>query len=232
MAQLPSDSIDLILTDPPYGAGTANKWDSIIPLDMMWYPLKRLIKPKCPIVLTSMQPFSSMLVMSNQKMFAYEWVWRKSRNAGALNIKKMPGKSHEIVLVFCTSKCTFVYNAQNLVRFDKLSSQCDTIAGRNYGKTTACSYVQRYTNYPRDVLEIPSEGKTVHPTQKPVALMEYVINTYTNEGDTVLDFTMGSGTTGVACANLNRRFIGIELDPKYYMIAKKRIQDALATLQS
>lgn len=190
----------------------------------MWEQLKRIIKPNGAIVMTAAQPFSSALVMSNAPMFAYEWVWVKTKITGVLNAKRMPVRKHEQVLVFCDRKSTGTYNAQGLIpcdieREDKISHSSD-----NYGKRGGVRYRQSFTNWPRDVLEIPSEGKTIHPTQKPVALMEYLIKTYTDEGETVLDFTMGSGTTGVACKNLNRNFIGIELDENYFEIAKKRIE--------
>jgi len=226
MAKLESKSIDMVMTDPPYGT-TACKWDSIIPLEPMWEQLKRLIRPNGAIVMTASQPFTSVLTCSNIEMFSYEWIWVKSKITGVLNAKKMPVRKHESILVFSDNKATGVYNAQGLIacdikRKDKVKHSSD-----NYGKRGGVEYTQKYTNWPRDVLEIKSEGKTVHPTQKPVALMEYLIKTYTNEGDTVLDFTMGSGTTGVACKNLNRSFIGIEKDDEYFKIAKNRIEKAV-----
>ena len=220
MKEIPDGSVDLILTDPPYGT-TACKWDSVIPLEPMWEQLKRIIKPNGVIVLTASQPFTSVLVCSNLSMFAYEWVWVKSKITGVLNAKKMPVRKHESVLVFCDRKCTGTYNAQGLVRKGTVTKQGGN--SDNYGNRSSDDYVQEFTNWPRDVLEIKSEGNTVHPTQKPVALMEYLIKTYTNENETVLDFTMGSGTTGVACKNTGRNFIGIELDEKYFEIAKRRI---------
>lgn len=220
MKEIPDGSVDMILTDPPYGT-TACKWDSIIPLEPMWEQLKRIIKPNGAIVMTASQPFTSVLVCSNLSMFAYEWVWVKSKITGVLNAKKMPVRKHESVLVFCDRKCTGTYNAQGLVRKGTVTKQGGN--SDNYGNRSSDDYVQEFTNWPRDVLEIKSEGNTVHPTQKPVALMEYLIKTYTNEGDTVLDFTMGSGSTGVACVNLNRKFIGIEMDDKYFDVAKNRI---------
>ena len=220
MKEIPDGSVDLILTDPPYGT-TACKWDSVIPLEPMWEQLKRIIKPNGAIVMTASQPFTSVLVCSNLSMFAYEWVWVKSKITGVLNAKKMPVRKHESVLVFCDRKCTGTYNAQGLVRKGTVTKQGGN--SDNYGNRSSDDYVQEFTNWPRDVLEIKSEGNTVHPTQKPVALMEYLIKTYTNEGETVLDFTMGSGTTGVACKNLNRNFIGIEKDETYFKIAQDRI---------
>lgn len=223
MRSIPDGSVDMVLADPPYGT-TACKWDSLIPFEPMWEQLKRVIKKRGAIVMTASQPFASALVMSNAKMFAYEWVWVKSKITGVLNAKKMPVRKHEQVLVFCDSKATGTYNAQGLVLNGKITKQGSN--SDNYGARSLEPYVQEWANWPRDVLEIASEGKTVHPTQKPVALMEYLIRTYTNEGETVLDFTMGSGTTGVACVNTGRKFIGIELDETYFGIAQRRIQGA------
>lgn len=217
---LSDKSIDLILADPPYGI-TASKWDSIIPLEPMWKQLKRICKPSGVIVMTASQPFSSLLVCSNLKMFCYEWVWVKSKITGVLNAKKMPVRKHEQVLVFSHTKVTKTYNAQGIV--PKMSTTKQGGNSDNYGERNKTAYFQEFTNWPRDVVEIASEGKTVHPTQKPVALMEYLIKTYTNQGDTVLDFAMGSGTTGVAAANTGRKFIGIELDESYFEIAQNRI---------
>ena len=220
MKQIPDGSVDMVLADPPYGT-TACKWDSVIPFEPMWEQLKRVTKKNGAIVMTASQPFTSALVMSNPSMFAYEWIWVKTKITGVLNAKKMPVRKHEQVLVFCECKATPVYNAQGLVPKGTVTKQGGN--SDNYGSRSSEPYIQDYTNWPRDVLEIASEGKTVHPTQKPVALMEYLIKTYTNEGETVLDFTMGSGTTGVAAKNLNRNFIGIELDEEYFNIAKERI---------
>lgn len=223
MKEIADGSVDMILTDPPYGT-TACKWDSIIPLEPMWEQLKRVIKPNGAIVMTASQPFTSALIISNVNMFSYSWVWVKSKITGVLNAKKMPVRKHEDIIVFCDRKTTGTYNAQGLKPKGTITRQGGN--SDNYGKRSSAPYIQEWTNWPRDVLEIKSEGKTVHPTQKPVALMEYLIKTYTNEGETVLDFTMGSGTTGVACLNTNRNFIGIELDPEYSKIAEKRIEEA------
>lgn len=223
MKTLPAGVVDMVLTDPPYGT-TACKWDAVIPFKPMWEQLKRLAKPTAAIVMTASQPFSSALVMSNPKMFCYEWVWVKSKITGVLNAKRMPVRKHEQVLVFCLTKSTPVYNAQGLQKKGTVTKQGGN--SDNYGERNQVEYIQEYTSWPRDVLEIKSEGKTQHSTQKPVALMEYLIKTYTNEGQVVLDFTMGSGTTGVACANLGRRFIGIEKDPEYFEIASERIAKA------
>ena len=217
MKQLPDKSVDMILCDLPYGT-TKNKWDAIIPFDELWKNYNRIIKDRGAIVLTATQPFSSKLVCSNIENFSYEWVWVKSKITGVLNAKKMPVRKHEQILVFNKPK---MYNPQGLVLNGTVTKQGSSSS--NYGKRDTKQYIQEFSNYPRDVLEIASEGKTVHPTQKPVALMEYLIKTYTNEGDLVLDNCMGSGTTGVACKNTNRNFIGIELDEKYFNIAEERI---------
>ena len=219
MKQIPDGSVDMVLCDLPYGT-TQNKWDSVLPLDQLWHEYKRICKGV--IVLTAAQPFSSALVLSNIDQFKYEWIWVKSKITGVLNAKKMPVRKHEQVLVFA-SKPT-IYNAQGLIRKGTITKQGGN--SDNYGERSSADYVQEWTNWPRDVLEISSEGKTVHPTQKPVALMEYLIRTYTHEGMTVLDNCFGSGTTGVACANTGRKFIGIEMDENYFEIAKGRIDKA------
>lgn len=221
MRDLPDSSVDLILCDLPYGT-TQNKWDAVIPFDALWREYNRVCSG--PVVLTAAQPFSSALVMSNPSRFRYEWIWVKTKITGVLNAKKMPVRKHEQILVFYGSQPT--YNAQGLVSKGTVTKQGG--CSDNYGKRSSDEYIQEWTNWPRDVLEIASEGKTVHPTQKPVALMEYLIRTYTNEGDVVLDNCMGSGTTGVACANTGRRFIGMERDAGYFEIASKRIAEAFA----
>lgn len=220
MKEIPDGSVDMVLADPPYGT-TACKWDSIIPLGAMWTELKRVVKSNGAIVMTAAQPFSSILGASNIKMLRYSWVWKKSAATGHLNAKRMPMKNHEDVLVFYSKQP--IYNPQGLAAYGKVVRRGGN--GGCYGKSGK-SNIQESTGYPRTVQEFNSEGKTVHPTQKPVALMEYLIRTYTNEGDTVLDFTMGSGTTGVAAVNTGRSFIGIEMDEGYFEIAKKRIEDA------
>jgi site-specific DNA-methyltransferase (adenine-specific) len=218
MTTIPDGSVDMVLTDPPYGT-TACKWDSVIPFEPMWEQLKRVTKKSGAIVMTASQPFTSALGASNISELRYSWCWRKSASTGHLNAKRMPMSDFEDVMVFYRSQPT--YNPQGLVPFGKVTRRGGN--GGCYGDSGK-SNLQEFTNYPRRTLDIASEGKTVHPTQKPVALMEYLIRTYTNEGETVLDFTMGSGTTGVAAKNLNRSFIGIELDPDYFQIAKQRIE--------
>lgn len=216
MKDIESGSVDMILTDPPYGT-TACKWDSIIPLDPMWEQLKRIIKPNGAIVMTASQPFTTTLIASNIKMFKYCWAWEKSKPTGHLNAKKQPLKTYEDVVVFYSKQC--LYNPQGIKQTDKMVSRTNR---GNYGECSKTTR-QTVTNYPRNILKFPTING-LHPTQKPVALMEYLIKTYTNEGETVLDFTMGSGTTGVAAKKLNRNFIGIELDEGYFQIAKDRIE--------
>lgn len=219
MKNLPDGSVDMVLTDPPYGT-TACKWDTIIPLEPMWEQLKRITKKNGAIVMTASQPFTSVLGASNLHMLRYSWVWRKSAATGHLNAKRIPMSDFEDVVVFYVKQPT--YNPQGLIPYNKTTRRGGN--GGCYG-VSGKENLQEWTNYPRRIVEFKSEGKTVHPTQKPVALMEYFIRTYTNEGETVLDFTMGSGTTGVAAKNLNRSFIGIELDEGYFNIAKERINN-------
>lgn len=220
MKNIPSGSVDMVLTDPPYGT-TQCKWDSIIPLEPMWEQLKRIIKPNGAIVMTASQPFASVLTCSNLEMFRYEWIWKKTKATGHLNAKRMPMKTHEQVLVFYRKSVK--YEPQGTKRCDKIVKRGSN--GCNYGKSGVLN-IQTVEGYPRSIQLFKSAGRTLHPTQKPVALMEYLIKTYTNEGETVLDFTMGSGTTGVACKNLGRDFIGIEKDDKYFEIARERIGSA------
>ena len=221
MKEIQSGSVDMILADVPYGT-TACKWDSIIPLEPMWEQLKRIIKPNGAIVMTAAQPFSSILGASNIRNLRYSWVWEKSAATGHLNAKRMPMKNHEDVLVFYKKQPT--YNPQGIREFGKVIRRGGN--GGCYGKSGA-ENLQQFTNYPRTIQKFASEGKTVHSTQKPVALMEYLVKTYTNEGETVLDFTAGSFTTGVACVNLDRKFIGIEMDEKYFEIGSNRVLEAV-----
>ena len=231
MKNIPNGSVDLVLTDPPYGT-TACKWDSVIPFEPMWEQLNRIIKPNGAICLFGIEPFSSALRMSNIKHFKYDWIWDKKNTSGFLNAKKKPLSRHEVISVFSKSKLgIFTYNPimrkgkmQKKGSFHKKSSDC-------YSKHESVVYFND-EYYPTSILDVGTvyRNKNVHPTQKPVALLEYLIKTYTNDGETVLDFTMGSGSTGVACLNTNRRFIGIELDEGYFNIAKKRIEEAVNDL--
>ncbi len=217
--------VDAIITDVPYGV-TACKWDSIIPFEPMWAKIKSSLKSRGAFVTTASQPFTSALVMSNPKWFRYCNYWIKSP-VGFLNSKKMPLLNVEDILIFCSGMTT--YNPQGLVSVNikKKNGKSKSERGKkglstHNGGRLVGEFTQEFTNYPRQTIQISNE-KGLHPTQKPVALYEYLIKTYTNEGDTVLDFCMGSGTTGVACINTGRNFIGIEKDEKYYNIAKERL---------
>ena len=212
---LKEKSIDFVLTDLPYGT-TNCKWDNVIPFDEMWNELKRVIFDNSCVALFGAEPFSSALRMSNIENFKYDWIWQKTNVMGFLNAKKRPLKETEIISIF-NSK---IYKPQNLKKNLKGKNR----KGKNtdvLGKYEAINNSE-FTNYPKTIIKFKSE-RGLHPTQKPVALLEYLIKTYTNENDTVLDFTMGSGSTGVACKNLSRDFIGIELDKDYYKIAKQRV---------
>ncbi|MDF9611871.1 site-specific DNA-methyltransferase [Bacillus cereus] len=221
MRRIPDKSIDMILCDLPYGT-TQNKWDSIIPLDKLWEQYTRIIKDDGAIVLTAQTPFDKVLGAANLKMLKYEWIWRKNKATGHLNAKKMPMKEHENVLVFYKKLPT--YNAQGLIKKDVPTIRKGGSGnGTNYGKSDKDA-IQEYGNYPKSCIEFPMDTGTFHPTQKPVALFEYLIKTYTNEGETVLDNCMGSGTTAIACMNTNRNFIGFELDREYFEKATQRIE--------
>lgn len=223
MDAIADKSVDLVLCDLPYGT-TQNKWDSVIPLDAIWTAYKRVIKPNGVIVLTAAQPFTSAVVMSNPHMFKYQWVWDKSQVTGFLNAKKQPLRRHEDVLVFYERQPTYNPQFTEGAAY-KINRKHSTT---NYGTQTENSTESDGRRYPTSVLSIPQPREVGgHPTQKPVALMEYLIRTYTDVGATVLDNTMGSGTTGVACVNTGRKFIGIEKDNGYFGIAKSRLADAL-----
>ena len=227
MKNIPDVSVDLILTDPPYGT-TACKWDSVIPLSEMWEQLKRIIKPNGAIVLFGSQPFTSKLICSNIKMFKYEWIWEKDGGSNFATTKYQPMKEHENILVFSKSKTNYYQQKQERIggRKGKISKTKDS--GRNnsvYGSQKGgLEFEVSELRCPRSIQRFNRE-RGLHPTQKPVALLEYLIKTYTQENETVLDFTMGSGSTGVAAKNTNRSFIGIELDENYFQIAKERIEN-------
>ena len=244
MDRLISDGVvvDAIITDPPYGT-TACKWDSIIPFDEMWLRLNKLIKPNGAIVLFGSEPFSSALRTSNIKNYKYDWTWKKSKPNGFQHSKNKPMKTIENVCVFSLAPMghksllgsnRMEYNPQGIISkgitsVKECSHRGNTMGGDGVSSSRPNQVGREYeafTNFPSDFLEYNNvTGKnSIHPTQKPVALMEYLIKTYTNENELVLDFTMGSGTTGVACINTNRKFIGIELDKEYFNIAKKRIE--------
>lgn len=236
---LAAGSVDLVLTDPPYGT-TACAWDAVIPFEPMWREVRRVLKPRGAAVFTASQPFTSAIVMSNIGWFKYCLVWEKTRATGHVHAKNKPMKKHEDVIVFSPgttvhasqSATRMTYNPQGLVK--KAAPTVRKSGGASSSVMSARpshrDVLQEFEGYPGSVVQVPSEGATVHPTQKPVALMEYLIRTYTNEGETVLDFTMGSGTTGVACVNTGRNFIGIERDPGYFAIAEGRIAAAVSEM--
>ena len=237
MAKIPDGSVDMVMCDPPYGT-TSCKWDSIIPLEPMWEHLKRVTKKNGAIVMTASQPFTTTLIASNREMFKYCWYWKKSKPNGWQHSKNRPMTAIEEVCVFSHAPMGHInqlkekrmqYNPQGISKSGE-----KIVSSVKHGRTMGARPNQigvkyeSYTGFPHNVLEYANMvgSKAIHPTQKPVALMEYLIKTYTNEGETVLDFTMGSGTTGVACVNLNRNFIGIEKDDKYFNDAKDRIEQA------
>lgn len=245
MNELPDASIDMILCDLPYGT-TNCSWDSIIPFEPLWEQYRRVIRGNGAIVLTASQPFTSALVMSNIGWFKYQWVWKKNRATGHVHAKNKPMKIHEDICVFSSgvtlhdgqSENRMDYHPQGLIELPagmKTRKRNDAgdnsvMAKRTSHKETSCTH----TGYPVSVIEFPvdvNNGKRVHPTQKPVSLMEYLILTYTNKGDRILDNCMGSGTTGVACVNTMRDFVGIELDQKYFQIASDRINQSLMLVE-
>ena len=241
MKRIPDGSVDMILCDLPYGT-TACKWDTIIPFEPLWEQYERVIKDNGAIILTAAQPFTSVLVMSNPKIFRYQWYWNKNKVTGFANAKKQPLRNVEDIVVFYKKLPT--YKPQGLIEINKTKKNGKSVGGETLRKniedssgkgslrTSGHTYVQKYTNYPRQALYINSESKTVHPTQKPVALFEYLIKTYTNEGETVLDNCMGSGTTAIASMRTGRNYIGFELDEEYYKVAQKRIIDENNHLES
>lgn len=218
-------SIDMILCDLPYGT-TQNKWDSIIPLDELWEQYSRIIKDNGAIVLFAQTPFDKVLGCSNLKMLRYEWIWQKNRGTGHLNAKKMPMKAHENILVFYKKLPT--YNPQMRIGMPYVRKDCNKseLNKGNYGKiNNSTTTVNKGGRYPLDYLDFSIVERTLHPTQKPVNLLEYLINTYTNKGETVLDNCIGSGTTAVAAISTGRNFIGIEQEWEYCEVANKRIEE-------
>jgi site-specific DNA-methyltransferase (adenine-specific) len=227
MKDIPDSSIDMILTDLPYGV-TQNGWDAIIPFDRLWAHYKRIAKPHAAIVLTATQPFASQIIMSNYKMFRYDLIWEKNKVTGFLNSKKMPLRKHELILVFY-SKLP-VYNPQKTTGHKPVNSFTkNTSDGSNYGQTKLGIKGGGQTDrHPTSIVKFPvvnnDSKEKIHPTQKPIELFEYLIKTYTNEDMVVLDSCIGSGTTAIAARNLNRKFIGIEIDFDFWDLATKRLE--------
>ncbi len=225
MQRIPDGSVDMILCDLPYGT-TSCKWDEVIPFEPLWAEYERVIKPNGAIVLTSKEPFTSVLRVSNLKIFKQPLVWQKDNFDNPMQAKRRHLNIIEDVSVFYKKQCT--YNPQGLIEVNRITRQgrSETLVD-NRGSRKA-EYKQQYTNYPKNILKFARDGNHVHPTQKPVALFEYLIRTYTNEGEIVLDNCIGSGTTAVAAINTNRQFIGIEKEPEYVEIGNRRIAEALA----
>lgn len=230
MNDIPDDSVDMVLCDLPYGT-TRNQWDTCIPLEKLWQEYKRIVKKNGAILLFAQTPFDKVLGASNLAMLKYEWIWEKPQGTGHLNAKKMPMKSHENILVFYRQLPHYNPQWEWSMPYVSTGGSHSTNYGTQKPNVTTISDGRRY---PKDVLRFgkAETDKHLHPTQKPVALLEYLIKTYTNSGDTVLDNCMGSGSTGVACANTNRRFIGIELDDDYFNIAKQRIDTSVQIINT
>jgi DNA modification methylase len=225
MKEIPDGSVDMVLCDLPYGT-TACKWDSVIPFEPLWAEYRRVTKPNAAIVLTASQPFTTALIASNLKEFRYELVWEKSKATGHALCNVRPMKAHENICVF--SRERGAYNPQKTPG-KPYKQRLGSVESVEFSTGRARNDNTTGERYPRSVVYFKtaeSEGKSVHPTQKPVALLEYLIRTYTDEGQTILDNTMGSGSTGVAAVNTGRSFIGIERDESYYAIAERRIAEA------
>jgi len=231
MKQIPDKSIDMILCDLPYGT-TACKWDTIIPFDNLWEQYNRIIKNNGAIVLTSDEPFTSQLIHSNIKNFRYRWIWEKPYTTGFMNANKMPLKNIEDILVFYKKIPT--YHPQGVISINKEQNRKkdkETTIYNDMGLKEG-KYIQKFTNYPKQIIKTSKKESGLHPTQKPLELFEYLIKTYTNENDVVLDNCMGSGTTAISCINTNRQYIGFELDEKYYNIALDRINQEKSKIHS
>lgn len=230
MSWIPDGSVDMVLCDLPYGT-TQNKWDSVVPLAPLWAQYWRVAKESAPIVLLAQTPFDKVLGVSALSELRYEWIWEKTAATGFLNAKKAPLKAHENILVFYRKPPQYdpQMTAGHVI---KRVAATHTNHSSNYGKQMTRKPYESTERYPRSVQKFAKDNRLTneHPTQKPVALMEYLIRTYTNPGDTVLDNTMGSGTTGVAAVNTGREFIGIERDDKYFAIAQQRIDIAVNSL--
>lgn len=226
---IPDGSVDMVLADLPYGTTTC-KWDEVIPFAPLWESLHRVCADNGAIVHFAKNIFTADLVSSNKHFFRYSLVWKKSRVSNFAQAKLRFLDTHEDILVFSKGKCSknskicMKFNPQGLVPWGKRVKDTSHRNSHREARKGMPDYIQDFTNYPKSILEFPSDPKPVHPTQKPVPLLEYLIKTYTNEGDTVLDPTMGSGSTGVACKNLGRKFIGIEKEQNYFEIARKRIE--------
>ena len=224
MGTIPDNSVDMVLCDMPYGT-TECKWDKTLDLTVVWTHINRITKNNAAICLFSAQPFTTILINSNLKNYRTEWIWEKPAATGFLNAKIQPLRAHENIIVFYRKKPT--YNPQMTHGHKRKTASRKEINSECYGKALQVQQYDSTSRYPRDVIKFSSEKQSsnyLHPTQKPVALCEFFIKTYSNENDVILDFTMGSGTTGIACLNTNRKFIGIENDYKYFNLAQSRIE--------
>ena len=236
MKQIPDGTIDAVICDLPYGT-TACAWDSVIPLEPLWEQYRRICKPNAAIVLFGSEPFSTTLRASNLEMYKYDWIWVKNRPTGHLEAKNKPMKQHEIISIFskgasangCNNRIT--YNPQGCVKTNVvMTNRATNVYGNRESRKAGTTFIQEYTNYPTSVLSFDLDDGHLHPTQKPVDLLRYLVLTYTNEGDTVLDNCMGSGTTAIACIKERRHFIGFELSKEYFDKACKRIKAEQAQL--
>ena len=240
MKEIPDNSIDMVLCDLPYGT-SASSWDKKLPMNDLWNEYKRIIKHNRAIVLFSQQPFTSLLITSNIEMWKYNWIWEKDNGTNFMNSHFCPLKITEDICVFGNGATSFVKNGENLIYNPQFSegkpysiisgnqkSNSAVVRGGKGGRDDVGGYKTESDGkrYPKNLIKFNRDKDKLHPTQKPVSLCEYLIQTYTNEGDVVLDNCMGSGTTGIACLNTNRKFIGMELDDTYFEIAKKRIEEA------
>ena len=239
MKDIPDNSIDMVLCDLPYGT-SASSWDKKLPMNDLWNEYKRIIKHNRAIVLFSQQPFTSLLITSNIEMWKYNWIWEKDNGTNFMNSHFCPLKITEDICVFGNGATSFVKNGENLIYNPQFSegkpysiisgnqkSNSAVVRGGKGGRDDVGGYKTESDGkrYPKNLIKFNRDKDKLHPTQKPVSLCEYLIQTYTNEGDVVLDNCMGSGTTGIACLNTNRKFIGMELDDTYFEIAKKRIEE-------
>ena len=224
MPLIPAGSVDCIITDLPYGV-TGCPWDTVIPFVPLWEAYKRIIKPKGAIVLTAQSPFDKVLACSNIEWLRYEWIWRKQKPTNFLKARFMPLRSHEAILVFSSGQT--LYNPQGTKTVSIKSGRKNKVARGVYESREShkADYVQTVGNFPRSVLDFNTDTSNPHPTAKPVALLEYLIRTYTNEGDTVLDSCMGSASTAIACMRTGRKFIGIEKDETYFRVCQERVRD-------
>ena len=232
MRLIPDKSVDMILCDLPYGI-TACQWDKVIPFEPLWDAYRRVIKLNGVIALTATQPFATDLINHARKMFRYDLIWEKSMAVGFANANRMPMRKHEYVLIFYSRLPT--YHPQGLVELPRpqVHHKLNYKGGVYHSGSLQNPYTSRYTNYPKSVIHFSNGNhKSLHPTQKPVELFEYLIRTYTSEGETVLDNCMGSGTTAVACVNTGRSYIGFETDPEYCRLAEERIQEIYKQMET